>query len=220
MAENEGPIPRRRQVLQALAGGVGASVAAPLASAAPQYAPPDPRTQQPTLVAAAPPAPAPAGFLGKTELDTLASLAEAIVPGSAEAGIAPFVDQLLALDSGEHQEEFLAAIGAIQAESLGRYGKPWLGLDGAQQRGLLDAISTGPSARTPRYWQPGEPVAPTVRGERKPPTVRDRFESLKRSIATAYYSSEKGMKELGWTGQMVHAEYPGCTHAEGHGKSK
>ena len=47
---------------------------------------------------------------------------------------------------------------------------------------------------------------------RRPPTLRDRFELVKSRIATAYYSSEKGMKELGWTGQMVHAAYPGCSH--------
>ena len=27
---------------------------------------------------------------------------------------------------------------------------------------------------------------------------------------------EKGMKELGWTGQMVHPSFPGCTHPDGH----
>ena len=49
-----------------------------------------------------------------------------------------------------------------------------------------------------------------------PPTLRDRFELLKERVASAYYSSEKGMKELGWTGQMVHADFPGCTHPDGH----
>jgi hypothetical protein len=218
MAHDERSTPRR-QVLQALAGGAAATVAAPLASAAPQYAQPAPQTQNPTLAAAAPAAPGAAGFLGKPELELLASLAEAIVPGSKEAGVAPFVDQLLALEPRERQEEFLAALGAIQAESLSRHGRPWLALSGAQQAQLLEAVSSLPGSRARRYWQPGEPVLPADRLERQPPTIRDRFDALKRVVAGAYYSSEKGMKELGWTGQMVHAEYPGCTHERGHGRS-
>jgi hypothetical protein len=55
--------------------------------------------------------------------------------------------------------------------------------------------------------------------EKLPPTLRDRFDLLKERIATAYYSSEKGMKELGWTGQMVHGAFPGCTHPGGHASS-
>jgi hypothetical protein len=217
MAHDERSTPRR-QVLQALAGGAAASVAAPLASAGPQYAQPAPQTQNPVLAAAAPAAPAAAGFLGQPELELLASLAEAIVPGSREAGVAPFVDQLLALEPRERQQDFLAALGAIQAESLSRHGKPWLALSAAQQGQLLEAVSNLPASRARRYWQPGEPVLPADRSERQPPTIRDRFDTLKRAVASAYYSSEKGMKELGWTGQMVHAEYPGCTHGQGHGR--
>ena len=88
----------------------------------------------------------------------LKSLAEAIVPGSGEAGVAAFVDQLLAVDTRERQRDFLAALGAIQAEALTRFGKSWLSLDGAQQNELLTAASSGPRSRSPRYWKPGEPV--------------------------------------------------------------
>jgi hypothetical protein len=160
----------------------------------------------------------PAGFLDANQLETLASLAEAIVPGSTEAGVAAFVDRLLAVDTPECQRSFLAALGAMQAESLTRFGKPWLSLDAAQKTVLLTTVSTGVKSRTPRYWKPGEPVlVPEL--PKAPPTLRDRFELLKERIATAYYSSERGMKELGFTGQMVHAELPGCTHPGGHASS-
>jgi hypothetical protein len=209
MAQKSEPAPGRRQVLQALASSVGAGLAAPaLAGAQPGH------SHQAATPAAV--GPAVARFLDPNQLETLGSLAEAIVPGSSEAGVAAFVDQLLAVDTQEQQRDFLAALGALQAESLLRFGRPWLSLDAAQRTVLLTAASTADSSRQRRYWTPGQPVL-EPKPEKRPPTLRDRFELLKGRIATAYYSSEKGMKELGWTGQMVHAEFPGCTHAGGHG---
>ena len=40
--------------------------------------------------------------------------------------------------------------------------------------------------------------------------------TLKSWIAGAHYSSEAGMKELGFTGNMFFQTFPACTHAEGH----
>jgi hypothetical protein len=206
----ETPNPGRRQVLQVLAGSVGAGLAAPaLAGDHASHARP---AVPPVAVSEAPAAP---GFLDPHQLETLASLAEAIVPGSTVAGVAPFVDRLLAVDTRETQTEFLAALGAIQAESVARYRKPWLELTPQQQTELLTAASTGPMSQPPRYWTPGEPVlAPEP--PRAQPTLRDRFDRLKRWIATGYYSSEPGMKELGWTGQSIHPGFPECAHPGGH----
>jgi hypothetical protein len=198
----------RRRVLQVLAGGVGGSLAVPPGVAGRGH-------QHPSPSAATPPAPAAAGFLDPHQRETVASLAEAIVPGSAGAGVAPFMDRLLAADTQEQQRAFLAALGAIQADSAARFGRPWLALDGEQKAELLRAASTADPSRPPRYWTPGQPVlvpAPPP----APPTLRDRFDLLKERIATAYYSSEAGMKELGWTGEMIHVEPPGCRHTGGH----
>jgi hypothetical protein len=208
MADKSEPAPGRRQVLQVLAGSVGAGLAAPsLASAESAGAHAHAQAAAPAAEAAA----ALPGFLDAKQLETLASIAEAVVPGSTEAGVAAFVDRLLAVETRDRQREFLSALGALQAESLTRFGKTWLSLDAQQKVVLLTAISTGPSATTPRYWKAGEPVLVPA-PQRRPPTLRDRFEQLKGRIAQAYYSSEKGMKELGFTGNMVHAGYPGCTH--------
>src|SRR5688572_14849681 len=97
----------RREVLQALLGGVGAGLAIPaLADAHPMQG----HLKDPAKVAAAEKragtqsGPA---FLDAHQMATLVSLAEAIVPGSTRAGVAPFVDQLLAVDTREHQRDFL-----------------------------------------------------------------------------------------------------------------
>jgi hypothetical protein len=214
MAENSEPKPGRRQVLQVLAGSVGAGLAAPaLATGEASHAHGSAASAAAQTTSAAT-APLPT-LLDENELAMLKSLAETIVPGSSEAGVAAFVDQLLAVDTRERQRDFLAALGAIQSEALSRHGKSWMSLDAAQQTELLNAASTGPRSREPRYWKPGEPVLVPEKAN-APPTLRDRFELLKDRIASAYYSSEKGMKELGWTGQMVHPVYPGCTHPDGH----
>lgn len=208
MAQNP---PSRRRVLQALAGSVGAGLALPPVTAGQpthRHAATAPAAEGPTALAVP-------GFLDPHQLETLASLAEAIVPGSAAAGVAAFVDRLLAVDTPGRQRAFLAALGAIQAESAARFAKPWLSLTAEQGTELLIHASTGRPSRERRYWTPGQPVVvpepPPV-----PPTLRDRFDLLKERIATAYYSSEAGMKELGWTGQMIHEGFAGCTHPGGH----
>jgi hypothetical protein len=183
----------RRKVLQVLAGGVGGSLAGPVAGQGHDH----PST---SAAAGAPRAAAPA-FLDVHRLATVASLAEAIVPGSAGAGVASVEDRLLAADTRERQTGFRAALGAIQAESAARFSKPWLALDAEQRGALLTAASSGSPSRPPRYWTPGQPVlAPEP--PPSPPTLRDRFDLLKERIATAYYSSEAGMTELGFTGEI------------------
>jgi len=204
--------PGRRRLLQALAGSVGAGLALPAVTTGLQ----DHHSVSTAPVAGGPTTPARPEFLDPHQLATLASLAEAIVPGSAAAGVAPFVDRLLAVDTSERQRAFLAALGAIQAESAARFAKPWLSLTPKQREELLAAASTGKPSREPRYWTPGQPVV-APEPPPAPPTLRDRFDLLKERIATAYYGSEAGMKELGWTGHMIHEAFPGCTHAGGHG---
>jgi hypothetical protein len=46
--------------------------------------------------------------------------------------------------------------------------------------------------------------------------ARESFEDLKEWIIVSYYSSEMGMKELGWTPNRFFPNLPGCTHPEEH----
>lgn len=159
-------------------------------------------------------APKPA-FLDAHQLATLTSLAEHIVPGSGKAKVAPFVDQLLAVDTQDNQKKFVSALGALEGEAIARFGHPWKALTDTQQVELLTAASTAVPGREPRFWRPGQPaiVPPEPPAA---PTLRDRFDHLKGWIVGAYYSSEVGMRELGWTGQSFFASFPGCEHPGGH----
>ncbi len=138
-------------------------------------------------------------FLDAHQMETLAALAEQILPGSTAAQVAPFVDRLLAVDTPENQRCFVDALAALDHESVARHQSPWTALAAAQAVDLLTAAST------------------TTRAvPHQPPTLRDRFDHVKGWIVGAYYSSEIGMRELGFTGNVFFETFPGCEHPEGH----
>ena len=206
----------RREVLQALTAA-GAGLALP--SLADDH-PVRRALAQPARVGAADArATAPAvqpEFLDAHQLETLASLSERIVPGSTLAKVAPFLDQLLAVDTPENQRAFLSALGWIDGEAVDRYGHPWTKLMEAQQTELLTRISITEPARPPHFWVRGEAVVVPPPPPDLRPSARDRFDEIKGWIVGAYYSSEAGMRELGWTGQMFFPSFPGCEHPGGH----
>jgi hypothetical protein len=122
----------------------------------------------------------------------------------------------LAVDTPDNQRKFLGALGWIDGEATARYNHPWKALTEAQQTELLTAVSTAEPAEPPHFWVRGEAVIVPPPLPKRPPTTRDRFDELKGWIAGAYYSSEIGMRELGWTGQTFFASFPGCEHPGGH----
>jgi hypothetical protein len=187
----------RRAALQTLLGGVAAGVALPSIASAqhPMHthlanpAAIDSAQQKASVAAYTP------EFLDAHHAKTLGALAEAIVPGSTAARVAPFLDQLLAVESAANQRAFLGSLGAFDMAAVDKHGKAWLAVTSAEQDAILRDASTADMKTSP---------------------MRAHFENLKQWIAGAYYSSEPGMRELGWTGNVFHPELPGCTHPGGH----
>ena len=195
----------RRDVLQGL-------LAIPaLADAHPMQAHAKDRAKVAEANASAKADPAKPEFLDAHQLETLISLSEMIVPGSTRAQVAPFIDRLLAVDTQDNQRQFLNALGGIEGESIARYAHPWRGLTADQRVELLTAASTAAPGKEASAGS--DPAAGA-----SPPrfTLRDRFDHLKGWIVGAYYSSEIGMRELGWTGNTFFASFPGCEHPDGH----
>lgn len=209
----------RREMLQALAASVGAGAIVPGLDAEEHLhrhlAVPGAVEQADAKAKAAAYKPA---FLDAHQFATVASLAERIIPGASRAKTAEFIDQLLAADAQDDQRAFLVALGAFEGQALARGGRPWIKLAESDQQAILtEASTTALSQQPPKPWTRGEPVA--YGREPVPPaplTLRDHFDLLKRWVAGAYYSSEIGMKELGWTGNVVHPAFPGCDHPDGH----
>ena len=187
----------RREALQTLLGSVGAGFA--LTSVVDAQHPVHQHLASPATLEQAQQNAAVAGytpeFLDAHQLKTLETLAETIVPGSTTGRVAPFLDQLLAVESAENQRAFLGALGAFDMAAIAKHGKAWNAITATDQDEILREASTADAKST----------------------MRGHFQNLKDWIAGAYYSSEPGMRELGWTGNMFFAELPGCTHPGGHG---
>jgi hypothetical protein len=207
----------RRALLQTLVGGAGLGMALPALG---ESHPMSEHLHDQARVASADAKARAAGwkpaFLDQHQVDTLTMLAEQIVPGSTKAKSAEFIDALLAVETEPRQRRFLQALGAFEGMALTKAQKPWKSLSEAERTELLTTASTAESG-APAGPPPG-PAAPPAAGDAsaRPVTIRDHFDHLKGWIAGAYYSSEMGMRELGWTGTMAFEKFPGCQHAGSH----
>jgi hypothetical protein len=203
----------RRTMLQSLAGGLSAGLVLPGIADA-QHPVHQHLTDQAKTATAKKKAAVTAykpEFLDDHQLATLESLAERIVPGSTKAKVAPFIDQLVAVDTPVSQRNLLSALGAFDMLAIQNHQKPWKALTAAEQDALLTTASTTEAGRARGMGDPRVAAQPTGKA-----TIRDHFEALKGWISGAYYSSEIGMRELGWNGQMFFDKLPGCDHPDGH----
>jgi hypothetical protein len=206
MGQKELPIAGRREMLQGLAvlgaglavpGGVHAHLVAPARAAA--------KAKGATGALA---------FLDAHQFATVSRLCALIVPGSDTAGADRFIDELLAVAGAERQQKFLTAFGAIEGAALERFQKPFKALTEPQQVEILTVASTGPSGGRDYTWEPGKLIELPKDDDDENKTLRDHFDFLKRWITDSYYTSEAGLKELGYTGNMLFTEFPDCTHPE------
>jgi hypothetical protein len=205
MGKKELPMAGRREVLQGMAvlgaglavpGGVHAHLVAPARAAAKAKG-----------------ASGPLAFLDAHQFRTVSRLCALIVPGSDKAGADRFIDELLAVAGSERQQKFLTAFGAIEGAALERFQMPFKDLTELQQIEILTVASTGPSGGRDWTWEPGKLIE-RPKEDDKSTTLRDHFDFLKRWIADSYYTSEAGLRELGYTGNMLFVEFPDCTHPE------
>jgi Gluconate 2-dehydrogenase subunit 3 len=207
----------RRALLQTLVGGAGLGMALPaLAESHPMHE----HLHDQARVASADAKSRATGwkpaFLDAHQVETLTILAEQIVPGSTKAKSAEFIDALLAVDVEPRQRRFLQALGAFDGMAINKAQKPWKALSEAERTELLTQASTVEPG-SPGGGPAGPAPPPSAAdGAARPMTIRDHFDHLKGWIAGAYYSSEMGMRELGWTGTMMFEKFPGCQHAGSH----
>jgi hypothetical protein len=158
------------------------------------------------------------GILDEHGRALLARLAQQMIPGSEAAGVVGLLDRLMAVEPMENRRRFLNALGAFEREARLRHGQSWLDLDERVQQEILAAASTLAPSRPDRApWTKGQPIeleAPEPE-DGPPANLRDHFDRLRNVIARAYYATEPGMKELGFSGRMAWATFPGCSHPGG-----
>ena len=128
-------------------------------------------------------------FLDAKQDELLAAVSETMVPGSNGAQVNRFIDLLLSVDSADRQKEFAISLVMVEAVSHSQFQKSFAKLnDGEREKGITSLSESHKEA----------------------------FENLKEWIVGAYYSSELGMKELGWDGNFAFEKYPECEQvAEG-----
>ncbi|HEY6127974.1 MAG TPA: gluconate 2-dehydrogenase subunit 3 family protein [Candidatus Acidoferrum sp.] len=131
-------------------------------------------------------------FLSQGRFAMLDVLAEAIVPGSREAQSTLFIDLLLNADTNHAQQDFLAALDTMESVAQKKFHAAIVALTAAELHDLLVDVS---DTTSPNYQH---------------------FNNLKDWIAGAYYSSETGMRELGWTPDRVFSTFPACSHPDTH----
>lgn len=154
-------------------------------------------------------------FFDPHQNETFTILAERIVPGSTDAQVNRFVDLLLSVDTQENRKQFLNSLSAFEAYSLASYQQPFKNLSQEQQNQILTVASTmKPGGELRQHRRRHIPAQEA--GEEATLTLRDHFENLKHWVSGAYFSSEAGMKYMGWTGQVMWSSFPGCQHSGSH----
>jgi Gluconate 2-dehydrogenase subunit 3 len=146
--------------------------------------------------------------------ETLLVVSERILPGSAEVRVNRLIDLLLTVEIPANRQNFVDAVAAVDTEAKKRFNQLFVSLTAEQQEELLTACSTTKSAK-PATAQDSD----DIEDDRAPvsgATLRDHFENLKGWIVGAFYSTETGMRELGWTEETYFDALPECTHPDGH----
>jgi hypothetical protein len=128
-------------------------------------------------------------FLDAKQDELLVAVAETMVPGSGAAQVDRFIDLLLSVDSAESQKGFLLSLGAADKVAVGQFQKSFTELNAGEREKALTSLSQ---------------------------EHKEGFGNLKEWIVGAYYSSEQGMKELGWDGNFAFEKYPACEAVGGH----
>jgi hypothetical protein len=149
-------------------------------------------------------------FLDEHQNETLIVLSDLMIPatdtpGAKEALVNRYIDLVLAAETRENQQSFLNNLAYLDGESIRHYKTAFRYLSPADQDDLLHTLAY---PRDESGWT-GEAVNDPGYGH---------FEKLKQHICTAYYSSQIGMRELGWDGAFAHGVYAGCSHPEGNHK--
>lgn len=144
-----------------------------------------------------------AAFFSDHQNQTVIVLSELIIPetdtpGAKTALVNRFLDLLLAADTHDTQQSFLNSLAYIDGEARSRYKNAFIYLPHEDQIELLEFFAYPNSLDT---W--GE-------GQTGDQTGHNHFQNLKNWFTRIFYSSEAGMKALGWNGEFAHGALAGC----------
>ena len=138
-------------------------------------------------------------FFSTHQHKTLQALCQAIIPpegeigGAIEAEAPEFID-LLTSENPDYQLTLGGGVMWLDSECSDRYGKPFLDCVASQQKEVLDLIAYRKNADS--YPQLSQGV--------------EFFSFLRNLTADGFFTSEIGIKYLGYVGNTHLKEFPGC----------
>ena len=190
--------PSRRAVLKSLSMSVAVgSVLRVIPLQAAQHAHPMIETEK----AAGPYTPK---FLDAHAYKLLQALCDVIIPpdadsgGAVEAGAPEFID-LLASENSDYQKPLKEFLTWIDAACTRKYGEAWLECDKSQQSEVLNLVAYRKNAK-----QDASLAWPVYN-----------FGFLRNFVADGFFTSEIGIKYLGYEGNTYLADFQGCPPVPG-----
>jgi gluconate 2-dehydrogenase gamma chain len=138
-------------------------------------------------------------FFSGRQYKTLRALCQAIIPsdhesgGAIEAGAPEFID-LLTSENKQFQLQLSGGIMWLDATCTSRYERTYLTATPQQQKEILDLIAFRKNADQDPRLGPGIEF----------------FSTLRKFTSDGFFTSEIGMKYLGYIGNTYLEEFPGC----------
>jgi gluconate 2-dehydrogenase gamma chain len=138
-------------------------------------------------------------FFAAHEYKTLQALCQTIIPadadsgGAIEAGAPEFID-LLTSENTEYQVKLEGGLMWLDGTCSDRYGKVYLDCSPQQQKEILDQIGYRKNALTDLSLTQGIEF----------------FSFLRNMTSDGFFTSEIGIKYLGYIGSAFLKEFPGC----------
>lgn len=207
----------RREVLQRVLTGIGATLGAPLAVGA------HPVTRHLSRLASLPTA---GGrdddanwspqFLTAKQNDVLSAIAERMLPGSGGVHVNRVIDLLMTVETDETRKLLTSALTALDGHAARQFHSEMAKLSAGQ----IDQVLSSCAEQEPPHAEHADDAPGWKLNQRTPltaaPNLRDHFENLKGWIVATYYSSEAGLRELGWNDEFYYESPEACAHPEGH----
>jgi hypothetical protein len=143
-------------------------------------------------------------YFGSYEYKTLQALCQAIIPpdadssGAIEAGAPEFID-LLTSENKDYQLTLGGGLMWLDETCTDRYGKRYLACSAEQQNEILDKIAYRRNAIADPSLSQGVAF----------------FSFIRNMTADGFFTSEIGIKYLGYIGNTFLKEFPGCPPVPG-----
>jgi gluconate 2-dehydrogenase gamma chain len=140
-----------------------------------------------------------AKYFSDHQYKTVEALCQAIIPadeksgGAREAGAPEFID-LLTSENPDYQLALGGGLMWLDGACTDRFGNPYLECTPAQQTAMLDLIAYRRNAKADPGLSQGVEF----------------FSFLRNLTADGYFTSEIGIKDLGYIGNTYLKEFPGC----------